>query len=105
VLNIRIVWPSLFIQVNTLAGGYPPSMSHNPHPNMQMDYGHRLPFVKLMTATSFLHLHHNATATTLHTVESSHRMDAYKANYRCCFLCPEAFCGGDSEFLKYILQM
>jgi len=26
---------------------------------MQMDYGHRLPFVKLMTATSFLHLHHN----------------------------------------------
>jgi len=36
-----------------------------------MDYGHRLAFVKLMTANSFLHLHHNATATTLHTVGSS----------------------------------
>jgi len=72
---------------------------------MQMDYGHRLGFVKLMTATSFLHLHHNATASTLHIVGSSHRMDTYKANYRCCFLGPEAFCGGNSEFLKYILKM
>jgi len=70
-----------------------------------MDYGHRLAFVKLMTAASFLHLHHNATATTLHKVGSSQKTDVYKANYRCCFLCPEAFCGGDFEFLKYILKM
>jgi hypothetical protein len=72
---------------------------------MQMGYGHRLAFVKLMTATNFLHLHHNITATTLYTVGSSHRIDIYKAKYKWCFVCPEVFYGGDSEFLKYILKM